>query len=171
MGWPHPLLLCLRGYDSCLKALPHLGKRYTFFKDKLKYHLFCETLIDLVKEKLTPTHWFQQMAEDSLRYLILWLLMVLSRLPWWLKSKESSCQCSRCWEDPLEMVMATHSSILAWEIQWTEEPRGLQSMGSQRVRHSSATQEQWHLKDLSPIRNYTLWGKISPSFFLPFCIS
>ena len=37
--------------------------------------------------------------------------------------------------DPLEKKMATHSSILAWEIPWTEEPGGLQSMGSQRVRH------------------------------------
>ena len=36
-------------------------------------------------------------------------------------------------EDPLEM--ATHSSILAWRIPWTEEPGGLQSMRSQRVRH------------------------------------
>ena len=35
-------------------------------------------------------------------------------------------------EDTLEEGMATHSSILAWEIPWTEEPRGLQSMGSQR---------------------------------------
>ena len=39
------------------------------------------------------------------------------------------------WEDPLEKEMATHSSILPWEIQWTEEPGGLQSMGSQRVEH------------------------------------
>ena len=39
------------------------------------------------------------------------------------------------WEDPLEEVMATHSSTLAWRIPWTEEPRGVQSMGSQRVRH------------------------------------
>ena len=37
-------------------------------------------------------------------------------------------------EDPLEKEMATHSSILAWRILWTEEPGGLQSMGSQRVR-------------------------------------
>ena len=38
-------------------------------------------------------------------------------------------------EDPLEKEMATHSSILAWRIPWMEEPGGLQSMGSQRVRH------------------------------------
>ena len=39
------------------------------------------------------------------------------------------------WEDPLEEEMATHSSVLSWEIPWTEEPGGLQSMGSQRTRH------------------------------------
>ena len=39
------------------------------------------------------------------------------------------------WEDPLEKEMTIHSSILAWRILWTEEPSGLQSMGSQRVRH------------------------------------
>ena len=39
------------------------------------------------------------------------------------------------WEDPLEKSMATHSSILAWRIPWTEGPDGLQSMGSQSVEH------------------------------------
>ena len=39
-------------------------------------------------------------------------------------------------EDPLEEEMATHSTILAWRIPWTEEPSGLQSMGSQRVGHN-----------------------------------
>ena len=39
------------------------------------------------------------------------------------------------WEDPLEKAMATHSSILAWKIPWTEVPGRLQSMGLQRVRH------------------------------------
>ena len=43
------------------------------------------------------------------------------------------------WEDPLEKEMATHSSILVWEIPWMEEPGGLQSMGSQRVRHDWTT--------------------------------
>ena len=39
------------------------------------------------------------------------------------------------WEDPLERGMATHSSIFAWRIPWTEEPGGLQSTGLQRVGH------------------------------------
>ena len=55
-------------------------------------------------------------------------------------NKEPACQCMKIpsWglEDPLEQEMATHSSIFfAWRIPWTEEPGGLQSTGSQRVRH------------------------------------
>ena len=42
-------------------------------------------------------------------------------------------------EDPLEEDMAAHSSVLTWRIPWTEEPGGLQSMGSQRVGHSQAS--------------------------------
>ena len=49
--------------------------------------------------------------------------------------QETQVQSLR-WEDPLEKRMATHSSILAWRIPWTEEPGGLQSMESQRVRHN-----------------------------------
>ena len=58
------------------------------------------------------------------------------------------------WEDPLEEGMATHSSILAWRIPWTEEPGGLQFMGLQRVRHDLVTnQKQGHflLSSRSPI--------------------
>ena len=44
-------------------------------------------------------------------------------------------------EDPLEKGMATHSSILAWKIPWTEEPGRLQSMGSQRVGHDLVTEQ------------------------------
>ena len=43
-------------------------------------------------------------------------------------------------EDPLEEEMATHSSVLAWKIPWTEEPGWLQSMGSQRVRYDLVTE-------------------------------
>ena len=46
---------------------------------------------------------------------------------------------SQGWEDPLEKEMATHSSILAWRIPWTEEAGGLQSMGSQRVGYELST--------------------------------
>ena len=60
-------------------------------------------------------------------------------LPWWLRSKEFACHAGDIGdkastlgqEDSLEEDMATHSSILAWRIPWTEEPGGPQSMGSQ----------------------------------------
>ena len=57
---------------------------------------------------------------------------MLIRFPWWFSGKESICRyTSLGWEDPLEKEMANHSSILALEIPWTEEPGGLQSTGSQ----------------------------------------
>ena len=48
-------------------------------------------------------------------------------------------------EDPLEEEMATHSSIFAWRIPWTEEPGGLQSIGSQRVGYDWATEHTQRL--------------------------
>ena len=52
------------------------------------------------------------------------------------------------WEDPLEKEMATHPSVLAWRIPWTEEPGGLQSMGLQRVGHDWATSLTHSLKEI-----------------------
>ena len=49
---------------------------------------------------------------------------------------------SLSWEDPLEKRMATHSSVPAWEIPWTEELGRLQSVRSQRVEHDLATKQQ-----------------------------
>ena len=51
------------------------------------------------------------------------------------RDKRDVGSISLSWEDALEESMATHSRILAWRLPWTEEPTGLQSMGSQRVRH------------------------------------
>ena len=56
----------------------------------------------------------------------------LKRLP----AMQETCVRSLGWEDPLEKDMATHSSILAWRIPWTEESGGLKSKGSQRVGHN-----------------------------------
>ena len=59
-------------------------------------------------------------------------------------------------QDLLEEEMATHSSILAWVIPWTEEIGGLQSMGSQRVRHDSATE---HARAHTHTHTHTPQGK------------
>ena len=56
-----------------------------------------------------------------------------------MQKKQENCVRSLGQEYLLEKGMATHSSIHAWRIPWTEEPSGLQSMGSQRVRHNSVT--------------------------------
>ena len=50
---------------------------------------------------------------------------------------------SLVWESPVKEEMATQSSILAWEMLWTEEPGGLQPMGSQRVGHDLAIKPTW----------------------------
>ena len=65
----------------------------------------------------------------------------------WLSGKESPPKqatwvWSLDWEDPLEKEMATHCSILAWKVPWTEEAGGLQSTRSQRVGHNLATERQ-----------------------------
>ena len=75
------------------------------------------------------------------------MLSALSRhrLPWWLRGKESTCSAGDAslipdQEDPLEKEMATHSSILAWEIPWTEDLAG----------HSP-----WRRKSLTSLSNST----------------
>ena len=62
------------------------------------------------------------------------VVLVVKNLPALQEVKETWVQ-SLGWEDPLEEERATHSSILAWRIPWAVEPDGIQSMGSQRVRH------------------------------------
>ena len=58
-----------------------------------------------------------------------------------VQETKETCISSLGWEDPLEKEMATHSSILAWEIPWIEESGRLQSVGSQRVRHNLVTKQ------------------------------
>ena len=67
----------------------------------------------------------------SIYYGVRVLAQRVKRLP----AKQETWVRSLGQEDPLEKEMATHSSILAWKIPWTEKPGRLQSVGSQRVRH------------------------------------
>ena len=77
-------------------------------------------------------------------------------------------------EDPLKKEMATHSSILAWEIPWIEEPGGLQFMGSQK-RHSLATKQQQHHVKHTLFKIYTtskwLYIKHCSQFLIKLCSS
>ena len=76
--------------------------------------------------------WLQEGFVESWASLMALMVKDLPTIPQtWVRSLDQ--------EDPLEKRMATYSSILAWRIPWTEEPSGLQSMGSQRIRHDWAT--------------------------------
>ena len=70
------------------------------------------------------------------------------------------------WEDLLEKEMTIHSSILAWEIPWSEEPGGLQSTGLQRVGQDLVTKQQ-HTMDLSQ-SSYFIWTQLPNSNFETF---
>ena len=65
-------------------------------------------------------------------------------------AKQETCVLSLGQEDPLEKEMATHFSILAWEIPWTEESGGLKSMDLQRVRHDLSTKQQQQQQQETP---------------------
>ena len=78
-----------------------------------------------IKQKLTK----KVRRYSKLKYFP--VAQMVKNLPAMQKTKVRSLS----WEGPLEKVMATHSSILAWRIPWTEEPGGLQSVLLQRVRH------------------------------------
>ena len=97
--------------------------------------------------------------------------------------KESACR--RCrqeiwvrsldWKDPLEKEMATQSSILAWEIPWKEDPGGLQSVGSQSIRHKTVTcritlKDWWlgHLRKWSVGLCFGVWEDLCYTFTFPF---
>ena len=73
-------------------------------------------------------------------------------IPHWLRGKESACNAAEAglipWlEDPLEKEMATQSYIHPWEIPWTEEPDGLQSMVLQSIGEDSVTKQPQHVID------------------------
>ena len=64
------------------------------------------------------------------------------------------------WEDPLEKRMATHSSVLAWKIPWTEEPGGLQSMGSQELGMTKQPITSWEIdgETMETVSDFILGG-------------
>ena len=73
-------------------------------------------------------------STEKIGALLSWALLVAQMVKNLPAMQETQLQ-SLGQEDPLEKGMATHSSILAWGIPWTEEPAGLQSIGSRRVGH------------------------------------
>ena len=92
-------------------------------------HIRCETEAGSCKPRgqTYPSHCFETLAN------LLTISQMVKNLPAMHKTGVQPLDQ----EDPLEKRMATHPSILAWRIPWTEQPDGLQSMGSQRVRHKA----------------------------------
>ena len=73
---------------------------------------------------------------------------------------------SLSWEDPLEEEMATLSNVLAWEIPWTEESGGLQSIGSQSVGHDSATEHACFIRSQAFLLSLVIYMLILPAGLL-----
>ena len=73
-------------------------------------------------------------------------------------------------EDSLEKKLATHSSILAWEISWTEEPGGLPSMGLQTVKHGLATKREQLSPAVGALREFLSISRLWRNTFYQFCI-
>ena len=83
-------------------------------------------------------NWFRLWRENA-SCLVIYGASVVAQMVKRLPAMQETWVGSLGQEDPLQKEMATHSSTLAWKIPWTEEPGGLQSMGSQRVEHDWAT--------------------------------
>ena len=117
-------LLASTNLFYCLHSFPLSGMSYIW--NPSVYIAFSDWLLSLSNMHLCSLHIF---AGASLVAQTVKNLLVMQETRVWSLDQE----------DPLEKRMATHSSILAWRIPWREEPRGLQSMGSQRVRHDWMT--------------------------------
>ena len=102
--------------------------------------------------------WLKGMStQNTIPMLNNWDHLYNIRLPWLLSGKESACQCKRHRFNPWVGKIPQRrkwqcSSILARRIPWIEEPGRLQSMGSQRVRRNSVTEQVMQLRSLSPER-------------------
>ena len=146
------LLLCLPGLWSLLCILT-----LSLYFEPFEYEI---CLLDLIRLYFFATHllycWFWEVRAGStikgyLATMLFWMVfvtwavvpihlasLVAQTVKHLLKMQETRGQ-SLVWEDLLKKEMATHSSILAWKIPWTEEPGRLRSTGSQRVGHDWAT--------------------------------
>ena len=129
------------------------------YKNTLEMSVFC------------PANWYYILTDFIFcGYRLICFCIISLGIPWWFWWKESP-PMQETWvpflglENPLEEEMATHSSILAWRIPWTEEPSGLESLVSQRVGHIWETNTHWifiysknyiYLNLLTSIRNHYL---------------
>ena len=97
----------------------------------------------------------QQQRKSWLMGWLPWGGSVLKNLP----EMQETWVWSLGWDDPLEKEMATHSSIHAWRIAWTEKPGWLQSLGSKRIRHNVAMKWQQQNSWLTMLRYFQVDSK------------
>ena len=126
----------LRTSLLCLSSSAN-GMQYCFFKSRVHKHWWQMFLpLPLATNSSWNSSWTSLVAQMVKRLPPMWET--------WVQSLGR--------EDLLEKEMAIHSSILAWKIQWTEQPGRLQSMGLQRVRHDWTTSLSFFLSFLPPRR-------------------
>ena len=122
--------------DSCRKHTEH-------FTVGSKHTIWCTRFLTGTWHFSSPTNTWQL---SHTIFIIRCVSLFLLGFPGGDSGKEPTCQSMQetqetrirylDWEEALEEGMATHSSILAWRIPWTEEPGGLQSVGSHKVRYN-----------------------------------
>ena len=117
-GW-NPPVYRIKTVESLLVHYGHF-RHYDNWRDVILIHVYMVAIILFIQASLVA--------------------QTVKHLP---AVQETRVQ-SLVWEDPLEREMATHSRILTWRISWTEEPGGLQFVGSQRVRHNWMTNTHTH---------------------------
>ena len=163
-GW-NPKSLVSTALANGFLPLKHLGSPHIIIGIVLKYifiqHLFCIVMLSrgpflkFLATFLVSTSILLKSVhiQISLDWLILTETIKLFRdFPSGSALKNPLAQqeiwrhgLALSWEDPLEEKMATHSSNLAWQIPWTEEPGGLQSMGLEKSGHDWVTKQQQQL--------------------------
>ena len=116
----------VQGWDLrvCIWFLFHIWLAHIWRKFWLLCFILCLSLLRNWSEKAGTRRWYFEGTNSNRASLV---AQTVKNLP----AIQKTWIQSLCWEDPLEEGMATHSSILAWRIPWTEEPGGLQTMGSQ----------------------------------------
>ena len=133
--WPSPTMLAPWSWPSQAPELWEMNYSHSVYNILWYQPEWAMTDIKkLIVIRIKPIthitfHLFLYISLKSMRLMIfiwdIWWISLVKNLP----ANAGDMVQSLGWEDPLEKKMTTHSSILAWEIPWTEEPRGLQSMG------------------------------------------
>ena len=121
-------------YWNCVKPIDQLGGKWHLYY--VEYFNSCPYM---PLHLFTSSGFFFCFVCLFFTYIFVFVMSLVAHLMKNLPAVQKTSVQSLGWEDPREKWMATHFSILAWKISWTEEPGRLQSIGSQRVGHNWVT--------------------------------